>query len=264
MADGEIPDGGVEELCEFWEWALATKRELEGRVAELSDPEQPQRDSIEQDIVAMAESQGESAQAIMEKRKEFRKFYGTHRERELLIAERELQRFLHGPVGRSHGGRPLFKRGLSGMVSSAPRFTFRQAWENRWEKLLIAGVVEALCEYFGTTEDSHPPRTGEQQNVWDTGTGLSEHEKKWHEARTRLMVLILEEHRKPWSLQTLRTAGREAEAQIARMEGSHPVVAGDAPRWAEAKLKAFDLVADRSGRTRASVIKVYQDFRSEE
>ena len=262
MADEEIPDGGVEELCDFWEWALAKKRELEERVAELSDPEQPRRDSIEQDIVAMAETHGESAEAITEKRKEFRKFWRTQSEHELRIAERELQRFLHGPVGRSHSGRPLFKRGLSAMVSSAPRFTFRQAWENREEKFLIAGVVEALCEYFRATEDSHRADTANQPNAW--GTVLSEREKKWYEARTRLMVLILEDQRKPWNLEALRAAGREAEAQMARMEGSHPVVAGDAPRWNEAKLKAFDLVAERTGRTRASVIKIYQDFRREE
>jgi hypothetical protein len=259
MADEEIPDGGVEELCDFWKWALAKKRELEERVAELSDHEQPRRDSIEQDIVAMAKSDGESTEAIEEKRKEFRKFWRTHNERDLRTAERDLQRFLYGPVAQSHSGRPVFKRGLSGMVSSAPRFTFRQAWENRTEKVLIAGVVDALCGYFGASEDSRPAGTTWQRVV--RAVGLSEREKKWYEARTSLMVLILEEQPKPWNLEMQRAAGQEAEALVTGMEGSRPLVEEGAPRWNEAKLKVFDLVAERTGRTRASVIKVYQDFR---
>jgi len=112
MTDDEIPDDGVEELCEFWEWALATKRELEERVAEWSDPHHPRWESIEQDIVAMAEAQCESAKAITENRSEFRKFWRSESERELRIAKDELQRFLYGPVGRSHSGRPLPKEAL--------------------------------------------------------------------------------------------------------------------------------------------------------
>jgi len=259
MADEEMPDGGVEELCEFWEWALAKKRELEERVAELSDPEPPRRDSLEKEIVAVAVSGGESPEAIEEKRKEFRKFWRTENERKLQIAERDLQRFLYGPVAHSHSGRPVFACGLSGMVSSAPRLTFRQTWESRIEKVLVASVVDALCEYFGTSEDDRPAGTTWQRMVGVVA--LSEREKKWYEARTRLRVLILEEQGKPWNLEKLRAASQEAEALMTRMEASTPIVADGAPRWNEAKLKAFDLVAERTGRTRASVIKIYQDFR---
>lgn len=259
MADEENPGDGVEELCEFWEWALAKKRELEERVAELSDPAQPRRDSVEKDIVAMAKSDGELAEAIEEKRKQVRKFWRAQNERDLRTAEGDLQRFLHGPVARSHSGRPVFERGLSGMVSSAPRFTFRQAWEGRMERVLVASVVDALCGYFGASENTRPASATWQQIL--PVAALSEREKKWYEARTRLMVLILEEQRKPWNVEILRAAGQEAEALMTRIERSRPVVGEGAPRWNEAKLKAFDLVAERTGRTRASVIKIYQDFR---
>ena len=41
--DKNVKLEALDELCEFWEWALATRRRLERRVEELSDPEKPHR-----------------------------------------------------------------------------------------------------------------------------------------------------------------------------------------------------------------------------
>jgi len=150
MADEENP-GGVEELCEFWEWALAKKRELEARVQELSDPEQPGLKAFEVEVVADAKARGASAERVSELTESLRRHWTTENEKQLRFARSELKRFLYGPIATSYSGRRRFRHGLSAFAKSPPRYGFRQAWEADRRNFFIALAIEGLHRYFSAT-----------------------------------------------------------------------------------------------------------------
>jgi hypothetical protein len=246
----------VDDLCEFWEWALATRRRLECRVEELSDPDGPRRrseelledlreyavrpldESFEQDVLS---------DLLPYAHEEIQKDLGT--------AKRELETFLLGPIAWSQAGDPRFREGLYGLTKSRPRYGLREAWEEGFLGVLVLDAVDGLHEYYETPEDE--PLQGvspESIPIWEESTQRGLLRMK---AVSSLVLLMV--RNQPITRARMEDASARAYELIHASASWEPQ--GRVRDWGESRLRAFDVVGEITGMTRDAVEKLYRVWR---
>jgi hypothetical protein len=254
--DKDVRLESVDDLCEFWEWALATRRRLESRVEELSDPDRPRRraeelrenlreyavrpldESFEQDVLS---------DLLPYAHEETQKDLGT--------AKRELETFLLGPIAWSQTGELRFREGLCGLTKSRPRYGLRDAWEDRFLGVLVLDAVDGLHEYYETPEDV--PLQGvspESIPVWEEPTQRGLLRMK---AVARLALLILRTG--PVTEDRMKEASARAYELIHASASWEP--GGRMRDWGKSRLRAIGVVGEVTGMTRDAVTKLYGTWR---
>jgi hypothetical protein len=170
-------------------------------------------------------------------------------------AEAELRYFLHGPMAMSRTGKPKFATGVEGMKRSRPRPTAREAWEDRFLDVLMHDAVDACFNYFTAEADPLPPEMLPLPlHVEPTVRGL-------YRLSAVSAIAILFVRNGPITRSRLQDAYRDAYALIDKAEKREPEIDPDV-RWHRDRVRAFDLVAAATGKSRQRVAEAYKGPRN--